>query len=71
MKVDLNTELYSNVYILYLPHNLLTLQKLQEAYHQLDIAYSKIVEVMDSGKRMLGNFFRVTFYGQVSFSKYM
>ena len=41
-------------------------QKLAECYARLQKAYNKVVEVMSSGKRMLGKYFRVAFFGQVS-----
>ena len=37
-----------------------------ECYARLQKAYNKVVEVMSSGKRMLGKYFRVAFFGQVS-----
>ena len=39
--------------------------KLAGAYGLLHQAYSKVVEVGNSGKRMLGKYYRVKFYGQV------
>lgn len=41
-------------------------QRLAIAYASLQNAYEKIVEVMASGKRLLGRYYRVAFYGQVS-----
>ena len=41
-----------------------TVQKLADAYELLHRAYCKIVDVMHSGKRLLGKYFRVAFYGQ-------
>lgn len=41
-------------------------QGLANAYENLSKAYRKVVEVMNSGKRMLGRYFRVAFFGQVS-----
>jgi len=43
------------------------MQKIAAAYDILHRAYSKIVEVMSSGKRLLGKYFRVAFYGQAHF----
>lgn len=43
----------------------LFLQKLSRLYETLHRAYNKIMEVIQSGRRMLGTFFRVAFYGQV------
>ncbi|XP_046801716.1 dedicator of cytokinesis protein 9 isoform X4 [Lucilia cuprina] len=42
---------------------------LQESYEHLAKAYSKIIEVNRSGKRMLGRFYRVVFYGMVYFEE--
>lgn len=39
---------------------------LSQAYEHLAQAYSKVTEVNRSGKRMLGRFYRVVFFGQVS-----
>ncbi|XP_053717211.1 dedicator of cytokinesis protein 11 isoform X4 [Synchiropus splendidus] len=44
-------------------------QKLSRLYDTLHRAYNKIMEVIQSGRRLLGTFFRVAFYGQVSSSK--
>ena len=44
----------------------LFLQKLSTIYNKLFHAYDKIVEVTESGKRCLGTYFRVSFYGSVS-----
>ena len=41
-------------------------QKLAHAYDLLHRAYSKVVEVMQSGRRLLGQYFRVAFFGAVS-----
>lgn len=41
-------------------------QKLTQVYRTLHGAYTKILEVMHTKKRLLGTFFRVAFYGQVS-----
>ncbi|KAG5261391.1 hypothetical protein AALO_G00303980 [Alosa alosa] len=39
-------------------------EKLRRLYDTLQRAYSKVLEVMHSGRRLLGTFFRVAFYGQ-------
>ncbi|XP_043927228.1 dedicator of cytokinesis protein 9 isoform X3 [Protopterus annectens] len=39
-------------------------QKLAHVYEILHRAYSKITEVMHTGKRLLGTYFRVAFFGQ-------
>jgi len=41
-------------------------QRLSNAYESLAKAYKKVVEVMGTGKRLLGKYFRVAFFGQVS-----
>ncbi len=40
-------------------------QKLAGAYDMLHKAYSRVVEVMRTGKRILGTYYRVAFYGAV------
>lgn len=40
-------------------------QKLSHLYDTLHRAYTKVIEVMHSGKRLLGTHFRVAFFGQV------
>ena len=40
-------------------------QGLAHAYESLAKAYKKVVQVMGSGKRLLGKYFRVAFFGQV------
>lgn len=40
-------------------------QKLTHLYDTLHRAYTKVMEVMHSGKRLLGTYFRVAFFGQV------
>ncbi|MGH0158191.1 UNVERIFIED_CONTAM: hypothetical protein FKN15_040456 [Acipenser sinensis] len=42
-------------------------EKLSLLYSTLHRAYSKVIEVMHSGRRLLGTFFRVAFYGQSFF----
>uniref|UniRef100_A0A8C1G0A0 Dedicator of cytokinesis 11 n=1 Tax=Cyprinus carpio TaxID=7962 RepID=A0A8C1G0A0_CYPCA len=39
-------------------------EKLRRLYDTLQRAYAKILEVMQSGRRLLGTYFRVAFYGQ-------
>lgn len=41
--------------------------QLIQCYQNLTKAYSKVVEVIKSGKRLLGRFYRVSFYGQAYF----
>ena len=40
-------------------------QKLEHCYQHLAQAYASILDVMKSGKRLLGKYFRVAFFGQV------
>lgn len=44
-------------------------EKLTQLYRTLHNAYTKILEVMQSGKRLLGTYFRVAFYGQGFFEE--
>uniref|UniRef100_A0AAY4EMA9 Dedicator of cytokinesis 11 n=1 Tax=Denticeps clupeoides TaxID=299321 RepID=A0AAY4EMA9_9TELE len=44
-------------------------EKLKRLYDTLHRAYSKILEVMQTGRRLLGTFFRVAFYGQAFFEE--
>uniref|UniRef100_A0A672QN44 Dedicator of cytokinesis protein 11-like n=1 Tax=Sinocyclocheilus grahami TaxID=75366 RepID=A0A672QN44_SINGR len=44
-------------------------EKLRRLYDTLQRAYAKILEVMQSGRRLLGTYFRVAFYGQVFFEE--
>lgn len=45
---------------------LLVSQKLASSYQELYQAYTRVVEVTQSGRRLLGQYFRVAFFGQVS-----
>ncbi|RVE60178.1 hypothetical protein OJAV_G00178310 [Oryzias javanicus] len=44
-------------------------EKLSRLYETLHRAYNKIMEVIQSGRRLLGTFFRVAFYGQGFFEE--
>uniref|UniRef100_A0A3Q2R2B5 Dedicator of cytokinesis 11 n=1 Tax=Fundulus heteroclitus TaxID=8078 RepID=A0A3Q2R2B5_FUNHE len=44
-------------------------EKLSRLYDTLHRAYNKIIEVTQSGRRMLGTYFRVAFYGQGFFEE--
>uniref|UniRef100_A0A8D0D8N0 Dedicator of cytokinesis 11 n=1 Tax=Sander lucioperca TaxID=283035 RepID=A0A8D0D8N0_SANLU len=46
-------------------------EKLSQLYNTLHRAYNKIMEVIHSGRRMLGTYFRVAFYGQVRGQQYL
>ena len=41
------------------------IQRLSNAYESLAQDYKKVVDVMGTGKRLLGKYFRVAFFGQV------
>ncbi|XP_072114934.1 dedicator of cytokinesis protein 9-like isoform X4 [Mobula birostris] len=59
-------ELISNVYKLIIPvyEKRQEFEKLAHLYETLHQAYKKIAEVMQTGKRLLGTYFRVGFFGQ-------
>ncbi|XP_068164796.1 dedicator of cytokinesis protein 11 isoform X2 [Antennarius striatus] len=44
-------------------------EKLSQLYNTLHRAYNKIREVIQSGRRLLGTYFRVAFYGQCYFEE--
>lgn len=45
---------------------LFSMQKLMEIYGKLYDSHKIIVSSIETGKRYLGTYFRVTFYGEVS-----
>ncbi|KAF7711080.1 dedicator of cytokinesis protein 9 isoform X8 [Silurus meridionalis] len=59
-------ELISDIYKLLIPiyEQRRDFEKLAHLYDMLHRAYTKVIEVMHSGKRLLGTFFRVAFFGQ-------
>uniref|UniRef100_A0A672LY87 Dedicator of cytokinesis protein 9-like n=1 Tax=Sinocyclocheilus grahami TaxID=75366 RepID=A0A672LY87_SINGR len=59
-------ELISDIYKLIIPiyEQRSAFEKLAHLYDILHRAYTKVMEVMHSGKRLLGTFFRVAFFGQ-------
>ncbi|XP_061089370.1 dedicator of cytokinesis protein 9-like isoform X1 [Conger conger] len=59
-------ELISDIYKLIIPiyEKRRDFEKLSHLYNTLHRAYSKVTEVMHTGKRMLGTYFRVAFFGQ-------
>ncbi|XP_062853748.1 dedicator of cytokinesis protein 9 [Trichomycterus rosablanca] len=61
-------ELISDIYKLIVPiyEQRRDFQKLAHLYDTLHRAYTKVLEVMHSGKRLLGTFFRVAFFGQAA-----
>ncbi|XP_045563715.1 dedicator of cytokinesis protein 9 isoform X12 [Salmo salar] len=61
-------ELISDVYKLIIPiyEKRRDFEKLAHLYDTLHRAYSKVTEVMHTGKRLLGTYFRVAFFGQAA-----
>ncbi|XP_056870201.1 dedicator of cytokinesis protein 9-like isoform X2 [Takifugu flavidus] len=59
-------ELISDIYKLIIPiyEQRRDFEKLAHLYDTLHRAYSKVTEVMHTGKRLLGTYFRVAFFGQ-------
>uniref|UniRef100_A0AAY4CTK6 Dedicator of cytokinesis protein 9 n=1 Tax=Denticeps clupeoides TaxID=299321 RepID=A0AAY4CTK6_9TELE len=59
-------ELISDIYKLIIPiyEKRRDFEKLAHLYNTLHRAYSKVTEVMHTGKRLLGTYFRVAFFGQ-------
>ncbi|XP_061143232.1 dedicator of cytokinesis protein 9 isoform X5 [Syngnathus typhle] len=59
-------ELISDIYKLIIPiyEKRRDFEKLAHLYDTLHRAYSKVTEVMHTGKRLLGTYFRVAFFGQ-------
>ncbi|XP_078795870.1 dedicator of cytokinesis protein 9 isoform X6 [Oryzias latipes] len=59
-------ELISDIYKLIIPiyEKRRDFEKLARLYDTLHRAYSKVTEVMHTGKRLLGTYFRVAFFGQ-------
>uniref|UniRef100_A0A672RFP0 Dedicator of cytokinesis 9 n=1 Tax=Sinocyclocheilus grahami TaxID=75366 RepID=A0A672RFP0_SINGR len=64
-------ELISDIYKLIIPiyekrrdFELIHFKRLAHLYGTLHRAYSKVTEVMHTGKRLLGTYFRVAFFGQ-------
>ncbi|CAL8268097.1 unnamed protein product [Lota lota] len=59
-------ELISDIYKLTIPiyEKRRDFEKLAHLYDTLHRAYSKVTEVMHTGKRLLGTYFRVAFFGQ-------
>lgn len=40
-------------------------EKMKEMYGKLHVAFKRVVEIMATGKRYLGTYFRIAFYGKV------
>ncbi|CAN0290885.1 unnamed protein product [Lampetra fluviatilis] len=64
-------ELLADVYRLVVPvfEKRRDFQRLSQVYNTLHLAYKKVVEVTHSGRRLLGTFFRVAFFGQGFFEE--
>uniref|UniRef100_A0A665UU13 Dedicator of cytokinesis 9b n=1 Tax=Echeneis naucrates TaxID=173247 RepID=A0A665UU13_ECHNA len=63
-------ELIADIYRLIIPiyEQRRDFEKLTHLYDTLHRAYTKVMEVMHTGKRLLGTYFRVAFFGQVMIS---
>ncbi|XP_048124609.1 dedicator of cytokinesis protein 9 isoform X3 [Alosa alosa] len=61
-------ELISDIYRLIIPiyEQRRDFEKLAHLYDTLHRAYTKVMEVMHTGKRLLGTYFRVAFFGQAA-----
>ncbi|XP_077199957.1 dedicator of cytokinesis protein 9 isoform X15 [Paroedura picta] len=61
-------ELIADIYKLIIPiyEKRRDFEKLAHLYDTLHRAYSKVTEVMHTGKRLLGTYFRVAFFGQAA-----
>ncbi|PVD19166.1 hypothetical protein C0Q70_21731 [Pomacea canaliculata] len=44
-------------------------EKLEKCYQHLSQAYTSVIDVMKSGKRLLGKYYRVAFFGQTLFEE--
>uniref|UniRef100_A0A452VLN9 Dedicator of cytokinesis 9 n=1 Tax=Ursus maritimus TaxID=29073 RepID=A0A452VLN9_URSMA len=64
-------ELIADIYKLIIPiyEKRRDFERLAHLYDTLHRAYSKVTEVMHSGRRLLGTYFRVAFFGQVKISQ--
>ncbi|KAL8624516.1 hypothetical protein ACOMHN_053059 [Nucella lapillus] len=64
-------EVMGDVYRVAIPiyEKLRNFQKLEHCYQHLAQAYASVLEVMKSGKRLLGKYFRVAFFGQTFFEE--
>ncbi|GFO49935.1 dedicator of cytokinesis protein 9 [Plakobranchus ocellatus] len=62
-------EVLGDIYKLIIPiyEKLRNFQKLESSYHYLSQAYSSVLSVMKSGRRLLGKYYMVTLYGQTYF----
>ncbi|KAH9498544.1 Dedicator of cytokinesis protein 9 [Bulinus truncatus] len=62
-------EILGDIYKLIIPiyEKLRNFKKLESSYQYLAKAYGSVIEVMRSGKRLLGKYYMVTLYGQTYF----
>lgn len=62
-------ELLGPLYRLILPihEKMRNFEALTRCYRRLQEAYSKVLELQNTGKRLLGRFYRVAFFGQAYF----
>ena len=61
-------EVMSEVYKLLQPFYEKTrdFEKMKEMYGKLHVAFKRVVEIMATGKRYLGTYFRIAFFGKVN-----
>lgn len=45
-------------------------EKMTEMYGKLHLSFKKVVNIMATGKRYLGTYFRIAFYGKVELYMY-
>ncbi|XP_070173876.1 dedicator of cytokinesis protein 9-like isoform X3 [Littorina saxatilis] len=64
-------EVMGDIYRIVIPihEKLRNFRKLEECYQHLTQAYASVLDVMKSGKRLLGKYFRVAFFGQTFFEE--
>ncbi|KAK7484867.1 hypothetical protein BaRGS_00023910, partial [Batillaria attramentaria] len=64
-------EVMGDIYRIIIPiyEKLRNFQKLEKCYQHLAQAYASVLDVMKSGKRLLGKYYRVAFYGQTFFEE--
>ena len=46
-------------------------EKMRDMYGKLHVSFKRVVEIMATGKRYLGTFFRIAFYGKVCIRLYI
>ncbi|XP_076453954.1 dedicator of cytokinesis protein 9-like isoform X3 [Babylonia areolata] len=64
-------EVMGDIYRIAIPiyEKMRNFQKLEHCYQNLAQAYASVLDVMKSGKRLLGKYFRVAFFGQTYFEE--